>query len=83
MRIFKEMFIIALGVVAFVYLVNPTLGVFELMPDNLPLVGNIDEGGASLVLLAVARYYGIDLTRILGSRGQSNQQQQQQLPPRT
>jgi uncharacterized membrane protein YkvA (DUF1232 family) len=56
------MFIIA--AISLIYLVNPTLGVFELLPDNLPGVGNIDEGLATLLLLNSARYFGIDLTTL-------------------
>ena len=29
-----------------VYILNPTAGVLELLPDNLPFVGNLDEGVA-------------------------------------
>jgi hypothetical protein len=68
MRLFKEMFIILLGVMAFIYLVNPTAGFIEFLPDNLPLVGNIDEGTAALLLISVLRYYGLDLSRLFGGR---------------
>ena len=37
-----------------IYILNPTLGVFELIPDNLPLVGNLDEGAAFLLM-----WYGL------------------------
>jgi len=37
-----------------VYLLNPTWGLLELIPDNLPLIGNIDEGAA-----AIAVWYGL------------------------
>lgn len=33
-----------------IYLLNPTLGVFELVPDNLPFIGNLDEGAAVLLI---------------------------------
>jgi hypothetical protein len=36
------------------YLLNPGLGVFELLPDNLPLVGNLDEAGAFMLV-----WYGL------------------------
>jgi hypothetical protein len=42
------------GLLGLVYLINPTFGVFELLPDNLPFVGNLDEGGAMLLL-----WYGV------------------------
>lgn len=32
------------------YLLNPTAGLLELIPDNLPWVGNIDEGAAALAV---------------------------------
>ncbi len=74
-RLFKEMFIIFLALVSLLYLLNPTLGILEFLPDNLPLVGNLDEGLAVVILLNTARYYGIDLTRLY-ARGDK-----QRLPP--
>ena len=41
----------AIGVV---YVLNPTAGFLELIPDNIPLLGNLDEGAAYLLI-----YYGI------------------------
>jgi Protein of unknown function (DUF1232) len=34
-----------------IYLLNPTAGLFEFLPDNLPFVGNLDEGAASVLFL--------------------------------
>ena len=67
-RLFKEMIVIALGVLAALYLLNPTFGVFELIPDAIPLIGNLDEAGATLILLSVFRYYGFDLEKLFGKR---------------
>jgi len=39
-----------LSIFGFVYLLNPTFGFFELIPDTLPIVGNLDEGAAALAL---------------------------------
>lgn len=58
----KKSFVVLAGILAFLYLVNPTFGVFEFLPDNLPLVGNIDEATATMVLLGALRYFGWDLT---------------------
>jgi hypothetical protein len=30
---------------------NPTFGIFELIPDNLPIVDNLDEGLAYILIL--------------------------------
>jgi hypothetical protein len=42
------------AVIGGLYLLNPTGGMIELLPDNLPLIGNLDEGGAALAL-----WYGV------------------------
>lgn len=62
-------FLVALaGFLAFVYLLNPTMGFFEFLPDNLPLVGNIDDATATMVLLGALRYFGYDLTHLFRRR---------------
>ncbi len=37
--------------IAVIYLLNPGWGVFELIPDNIPFFGNLDEGAATMLLL--------------------------------
>lgn len=39
-----------LSIFGFIYLLNPTAGYIELIPDNLPWIGNIDDGAAALAL---------------------------------
>lgn len=39
-----------LSIIGVIYLLNPTAGVIELIPDNLPLVGNLDEAAAALLV---------------------------------
>lgn len=51
----------AAALVSLVYLANPTLGVFELLPDNLPVVGNLDEAFFTWVLLASLTVLGIEI----------------------
>lgn len=60
MKPFKSLLVFVVGLLASFYLVNPGAGVFELIPDNLPLVGNLDEAGATALLLACLRYFGVD-----------------------
>lgn len=38
-----------------VYLLNPGAGVFELLPDALPVVGNLDEAAFVALLLTSLR----------------------------
>lgn len=62
----KNILVLLAGLLSLVYLVNPTAGVLELIPDNLPIIGNLDEAAACALILAAFRYYGIDLTSFLG-----------------
>lgn len=41
-----------LAVIGVIYLLNPTLGILEFLPDNLPIVGNLDESVAVMLVLA-------------------------------
>lgn len=60
MRPLKSLVVFVLGLFCTFYLVNPGAGIFELIPDNLPFVGNLDEAGATALLLACLRYFNID-----------------------
>ncbi|MEJ2200540.1 MAG: DUF1232 domain-containing protein [Desulfuromonadaceae bacterium] len=59
----KKPIVFIIGLIAAIYLFNPGSGLFELIPDNLPLLGNLDEAAAMALLLACLRYFGIVLTR--------------------
>ena len=67
-RMLKETVIILLAAIAVIYLLNPTAGVFELIPDNIPLVGNLDEAGAVTIILSTLGYYGIDMNLLYGRK---------------
>ncbi|MFQ5613673.1 MAG: hypothetical protein ACE5H9_16235 [Anaerolineae bacterium] len=41
-------------IIGIIYLLNPTAGILELIPDNLPFIGNLDEGLAALLV-----WYGL------------------------
>ncbi len=57
--------ILALGsiLIGLIYILNPGFGLFELIPDSIPVIGNLDEAGAVLLILSGLRYLGLDLTR--------------------
>jgi hypothetical protein len=59
----KNIFVFLIGILSLVYLINPGMGIFELIPDNLPIIGNLDEAGAAVLLIAALKYFGVDLTR--------------------
>lgn len=75
MRILKEMMILGLAAVAAIYLIYPSFGLLELIPDAIPLIGSLDEATATLILINTLRYYGIDLSRLYGKSTDK------QLPP--
>jgi uncharacterized membrane protein YkvA (DUF1232 family) len=60
-RMIKEMIILGTAIMAFIYLMLPSV-----LPDFIPIVGWIDEGAATLVLLNTLKYYGLDLTDLYG-----------------
>ena len=38
-----------------IYILNPTFGVFELIPDVTPIIGNLDEATATGILIWCAK----------------------------
>lgn len=65
----KSLVVTLLGLIAVFYLLNPGAGVFELIPDNFPFIGNLDEAGAVFIILACLRYFNIDLVNIFRRDG--------------
>ena len=53
----KNISISTTSLISIIYLLNPTAGVFELLPDNIPFIGNIDETLASYVLFSAIQYF--------------------------
>jgi uncharacterized membrane protein YkvA (DUF1232 family) len=41
-----------LAIVGVIYLLNPTAGILEFLPDNLPYIGNLDETVAVMLVIA-------------------------------
>ena len=42
---------IGIAILCAFYIINPTAGILEFIPDNLPVVGNLDEATATAGLL--------------------------------
>jgi len=57
----KTIGIIGLALLSVLYILNPGAGIFELIPDNIPVIGNLDEATAVMILLACLRYFNIDI----------------------
>ena len=61
----KDFFMLGLGILSILYLLNFSFGWVEFLPDALPLVGNIDEAIATGLLLSVLNYFNLDITGFL------------------
>jgi len=60
----KNLAVLILGILSVIYILNPGAGIFELIPDNLPFIGNLDEAAAVALLLMCLKHFGIDLPDI-------------------
>ncbi|MBC7821067.1 MAG: DUF1232 domain-containing protein [Planctomycetaceae bacterium] len=61
MQALKSLFVMLLGAISALYLMNVGWGVVEFVPDNLPFVGNLDEATATFLLLNCLAYFGINI----------------------
>ena len=48
----------------------PNGGLIEFIPDPLPFIGNLDAATVTAILLACARYFGFDLSKFFGRKGE-------------
>lgn len=68
MKIFKDITVIGAAILAIIYIINPTAGFVEFIPDNFPIIGNLDEAGAVLIIISAFRYFGIELADLFNSK---------------
>lgn len=68
MKKYKSVIVGSIGLISFLYLINPGFGFFEFIPDMIPFVGNLDEGAASFFLLSALAYFGMDLRNVFGTQ---------------
>lgn len=59
----KDFFVFFLGLFSLLYLLNLGVGIVEILPDNLPIVGNLDEAGATAIFIFCLKYFGINIAR--------------------
>lgn len=57
MQTLKNIAVLLSGLVGALYLLNFGAGIFELIPDNLPIIGNLDEAGAAAMLIHCLTYF--------------------------
>jgi hypothetical protein len=60
----KKVLAVITALLSAIYIINPGFGVFEFIPDNIPFIGNLDEAGATALLIASLKYLGVKLPSI-------------------
>ncbi len=60
----KSLTVALVGLISLAYLVYPSMGWFELIPDAIPFIGSLDEASATALLLASLRYFGLDVANL-------------------
>ena len=69
-KILNHVIIGGLAVFSAVYLFNPGAGIVDLIPDNFPIIGNLDEAAATAILISCLAYFGFDAGRFFGQKGE-------------
>ncbi|MDH3327133.1 MAG: DUF1232 domain-containing protein [Gammaproteobacteria bacterium] len=64
----KSLIVIFAGLLSILYILNPGAGIFELIPDNIPIIGNLDEATAVVILLSCFRYFNIDIGNLFKNK---------------
>jgi len=64
----KKAMVFLVGAISALYLFNPTAGFFEIIPDNIPIIGNLDEVMATLLLIRCLAFFGFDLSAFIDSK---------------
>ncbi len=60
----KDYLVATVGIVGCIYLLNFGFGFVEFLPDNLPIVGNMDEAAALFLIYSTVEYFGINIKSI-------------------
>ena len=60
----KIVFAIIGALFSVIYLINPSAGFLEFIPDNIPGFGNIDEAAITALLIGCLKVLGVDPLKI-------------------
>jgi len=65
----KDYFVLLVGIISVLYLLNFTFGFVEFLPDALPIVGNLDEVVMTGILIYVLNYFNLGfLTKFMNTK---------------
>ena len=57
-KLFVDFLVFMAGILSFLFMLNLTGGIVEI-PDNLPIIGNLDEAMATTLFLTCLGYFGV------------------------
>ncbi len=77
MKTINSLIIGALGVFSAIFLLNPGFGLLFEIPDNFPVIGNLDEAAAAALLISCLAYFGFDITKLFKKAETNNKNKQQ------
>ena len=83
MKLFRDLLVLASGILSALYLLNIGFGVAEFIPDNVPIFGNLDEAAATGLLINCLAYFGLNVGHLFRRKDAEDSQKQQQTPPKT
>ncbi|MFK5920980.1 MAG: hypothetical protein QM496_02280 [Verrucomicrobiota bacterium] len=78
MKTINSLIIGALGVFSAIFLLNPGFGLLFEIPDNFPVIGNLDEAAAAALLISCLAYFGFDITKLFKKAETNNKNKEQQ-----
>lgn len=81
-RLVQHLLAAALGLLSAIYLLNPGAGGVEFISDIFPVVGNLDEATALLILIRCLAHFGVDLSFLTRFRKTEPTQPQSAAPRR-
>lgn len=71
MKFLRDLLVLCSGIISALYLLNIGIGVVELIPDNLPIIGNLDEAAATALLINCLAYFGLDLSHFIRRKNEA------------
>lgn len=72
MKTLNSLIIGVLGALSAIFLLNPGAGIFFEIPDNFPIIGNLDEAAAAALLISCLAYFGLDVTQLFKKAQENN-----------
>jgi len=74
MKLIRDLLVLGSGILSAVYLLNLGFGVVEIIPDNVPIFGNLDEATAVALLINCLAYFGLDVGHLLRRKTDAEKQ---------